>query len=687
MRKITECSPPEPNRGADSTHFLPIVDDGRFDPVIYDLDAKIGKGNEDTFRFDPNNIYSMHDGKDDQGCTDIVHPAALDLAALTQFVTDLAEAVTSANSSFSASSEQMVQRAYEIRYGASGTSLTEMSAALEALKPLVENVSAKTDDHIKHSYDGLRSAITSTRTALVEAVHHALEGDSSLVDALVGNTVEGVRNSAIVGVVPGVGPILAGAAIPVTSAKNLFNFFKGKDHTFPPEAVEAFNNNVDQHINDATAGSAELDAALAALKTAIDELPVPVPGGGFTAPSLQDKKDAPVAEAPVAAPTPAPADTGGGGLSEPLSDTGDDDLDKKLADLMGTDPMAGMPSDAGLGSGGGLPSGGSPLGSGGGGDMGSGMGAPLSNPGGLGDEELAKPLDDLADEEEEKPEEPLDDVSEDKDDKDEDALDDPGKIGEDEDLPEAEDPTEDKDDDSDDEEKPEEGDTPVEPEPEADPNSEEARTADVGNGRKVLFPDAALAKLAEGLASPDAEHKTLRLIASELGFEIPPDGQDIGKQVPTSLLREGDAIVGTAGEGIYIGTDEVLMEGGKIVPLSEAAVFDGQNQGIFRLDEGTGGAGGDATSGAGSADALTGVAQPVGDGSSAPVSGGTDPAVDATPTVSTPGDVNEQAGTPGVPDDTKSDGLPSTDDTAAGASVGDTDNGAGGLDPNSAFAN
>ena len=673
MIAITECTPPSPDRGADSTQYLPIVEDGRIDTTIYQVDAKLDELNKATFNFAPESIRSMHEGTDGNGCTEVSPAPVLDISALATFITELSDAVKETDTSFvGASGEQMIARAYDVRYGLSGTSLREMAQALTALLPLVETVSTATDEHTKTAYAALRTAITKCRAILAAAVEAAVENSSGLFETA---AIAGMSSALpIVGV-----PI--GAAVAGTG---LFNFFSGSDVTFPEEARKDATEALNSAVSTVEASQQTLTDSISSLLTAIDEVPTPIPGAFDVSTSGTQT----LADTVPAAPEPLSTVgdtgvTGGSGGGAPLGDTSEPleepSLEDQLADLMGSDPMAGMPTDTGMGSGGGLPSsGGMPS------DMGSGMSSPLSDA--LGSEELAKPLEDLAGDDEEELEEPLDDLSEDEEEDTEEPLEDPGEIGEDGELPEAEDPTEGDEDgegDTEGEELPEDGEAPVEPEAEVDPNSEEARTADVGNGRKVLFPDANLAKLAEGMATPGAENKTLRLIASELGFQIPPDGQDIGKQVPTSLLREGDVIVGTAGEGIFIGTDEVLMEGGKIVPLSEAAVFDGQNQGIFRLDEG-GGMGGDTTPAPPSTETLTGVAQPVGDGSTSPV-GGTDPAVDATPTVSTPGDATAQEGTPGVPDDADASGLSSTDDTAAGAAFGETDNGAGGLNPDDVF--
>lgn len=301
-------------------------------------------------------------------------------------------------------------------------------------------------------------------------------------------------------------------------------------------------------------------------------------------------------------------------------------------------------------------------------DLGSGMSSPLSDP--LASDELAQPLDDLAEDEDDELEEPLDDLTDEGDEAVEPLTDPTDTEGLDAEPADTEDDTEDT-------ETPTSTGEVAPVATETDPNSAEARTADVGNGRQVEFPSAKLASLADTLARGAEQGLgfTLAQEASELGFQIPPDGQDIGKQVPTSLMQAGDVLVSSAGTGIFIGDGDVMMEDGKIVPLSEAAVFDGQNQGIFRLDEGA-----DAASptagGQEPSSVATGVAQPVGEGSVSPLSG------DVTPTVSTPGEATAQAGTPGVPTD-DAEAVGETDATAS--AFGETDNGAGALNPDDIF--
>lgn len=656
--------PPTPGR----TLYLPVSGDGGIDgqpgeaTSVDVLDGGVEQLNAATLDYAPEHLASFDDVRCESGCGDtpdavvsLSDDDALDgVTAAFQALVTVADDVKGVISNYSG--EMWVDRLGEI-YSGTGTFNPEtVGDATESVYGALVAALEATEAAGNDSLGALRITVQALRTSIAERAErrvNALDWATSIPLGLTG----------------------IGAAWTVASVgMNVYDMWKGghaRDAgldamgTAEPMLAEAMQRN---------------DEAVAALRAAVTGWVVKVNTNAVH--DIKTDAPKPAAEAPVtdAIRDPGPANTGAP-LATPagVGDTEEKDkLQSALDDLLGSDPMAGMPQM------GGMPSGGMPSMGGGGMPMDSGMGTPLSDP--LATEELSKPLDDLTKDDEENPEDPLDDLAEEGEEGTEETLDDPGEITPEE-LPEGEDPTEDIAEEVE-EDLPEDGAAPVEPEAEVDPNSEEARTADVGNGRMVTFPTAALADLGEGLGTPGNENKTLRLLASELGFQIPPDGQDIGKQVPTSLLREGDVIVGATGEGIYIGTDEVLMEGGKIVPLSEAATFGGQNQGIFRLDEG-GVAGGDATSATNAPtppETLTGLAQPVGDGSTAPL-GVTEPAVDATPTVSTPGDAAYAEGTPGVPDDADVTGLSGTDDTAAGAAIGSTDNGAEGLNPDSAFAN
>lgn len=645
--------PPTPGR----TLYLPVSGDGGIDgqpgeaTSVDALDGGVDALNAATLDYASEHLYSFDDVRCESGCGDtpdaVVSLSDDDaLAGVTsafQALVSVADDVKGVIANYSG--EMWVDRIAEI-YSGTGTFNPDVvgddtEAVYGALVAALEASEAAGNDAL----GALRITVQALRTSIAERAERRVNALDWALSVPLG--------------LSGIGLAIGGAGV----ASNLYDLWKGG------HARDAGLNAISTAEPMLAEAMAANDQAVAALRSVVADWQVKVNTNAVR--DIKSDAASKPAEAPVtddAIRDPGPASTGAP-LSTPADagDTEKDALQSALDDLLGSDPMAGMPSM------GGMPSGGMPSPGGGGmpSDMGSGLGAPLSDP--LATEELAKPLDDLLGAEDEELEEPLDDLSDSEGGDTEEPLEDPGGITPDG-LPEIGD--EDDTDDTDGEELPEDGDAPVEPEAEADPNSEEARAADVGNGRKVTFPTAALAGLGEGLAAPGNENKTLRLLASELGFQIPPDGQDIGKQVPTSLLREGDVLVGATGEGIYIGTDEVLMEGGKIIPLSEAAVFDGQNQGIFRLDEGSA-----ETAAPAHETVETGLAQPVGDGSVFPMAG-----VDATPTVSTPGDATEQAGAPGVPTDEEA-GLSSTDDTAAGAAFANTDNGLDGMSPEDVFPN
>ena len=166
------------------------------------------------------------------------------------------------------------------------------------------------------------------------------------------------------------------------------------------------------------------------------------------------------------------------------------------------------------------------------------------------------------------------------------------------------------------------------------------------------------------LDADPANPKSFYMAASEAGYHLPPMGQDIGEKVPPSLMREGDVISADGKTGVYLGNGDVLMEDQSVQKLSDVANFDGPNQGVFRLEEpSTGGPG------------LGGVEQPLGSGANMGDAG--------AGTVSTPGQVTEQAGAPGVPSDKASP----VQDTSAGANPLGTSSNTQGIDPSTAFPN
>ncbi len=119
------------------------------------------------------------------------------------------------------------------------------------------------------------------------------------------------------------------------------------------------------------------------------------------------------------------------------------------------------------------------------------------------------------------------------------------------------------------------------------PESTASNTVDV-KGRKWTFDNPKLAALVQGMTAGEGQH-SLRQVASDAGFKLPPVGQDIGTEVPTSRLQPGDAIVGAHNQNavfLGVGPDGQAMaldEHGEVKPLHDVAKFDGPHQGFFRL--------------------------------------------------------------------------------------------------------
>jgi hypothetical protein len=121
-----------------------------------------------------------------------------------------------------------------------------------------------------------------------------------------------------------------------------------------------------------------------------------------------------------------------------------------------------------------------------------------------------------------------------------------------------------------------------------DPNSEAARTVDMGEGRMVTFPSAHMADTMRAMVSSDPGNpKSLYMAASESGYTLPPQGEDIGRPVEPSTMRVGDVISADGKYGVYLGDGDVRMEDSaspqKLADV--ASRMDGEHQGIFRLTE------------------------------------------------------------------------------------------------------
>lgn len=650
---------PQPPR----TEYLPVsgvggIDGDQGDADSVDaFDAKVEAINATTMNYQPANVsaFCAGDGCEAGGDCDGTPSGVPEfhgedaLAPIGKAFADLQDVMKGAvNALASCAGEPSADRLAAV-YAGGGTgtfNINDANGATEAVLVSVAQASEVSHEAATTALGTLRQAVISLRNVqATRAEHHVSALDWALGAPLALNPL--------------------GAAVAVAStAWNVYDVLQGNG------AEEAGIEAVDNAATTLEAVQASNDEAVANLRAALKDWTI-TPNGAVALSLSRTEAPAPTEAQTVGDTTPIgqPLRSAEPTPAAPLS-SNEPSLEDKLNDLLGSpipsaqDAIGGMPS-AGMPAGGGMPS----MGGSGIPDLGSGLSSPLSDP--LGDQELAEPLDDLSEDEDDELEEPLDDLT------DEDAvgdepLDDPtDEEGRDADVVES---------DTEPETPEDSGEVAPVAVTETDPDSAEARTADVGNGRQVEFPSAKLASLADTLARGAEQGLgfTLAQEASELGFQIPPDGQDIGKQVPTSLMRAGDVLVSSAGTGIFIGSDEVMMENGDIVPLSEAAVFDGQNQGIFRLDEGSDSE--SPTAGAETTAVATGIAQPVGDGSVSQLSA----TADVTPVVSTPGEATEQAGTPGVPDDEEA-GLSSTDDTAAGAAFGETDNGTGAMNPDDIF--
>lgn len=646
---------PQPPR----TEYLPVsgvggIDGDQGDADSVDaFDAKVEAINATTMNYEPANVsaFCAGDGCEAGGDCDGTPSGVPDfhgeeaLAPIGRAFADLQDVMKGAvNALASCTGEPSADRLAAVYSGAgTGTfNINEANGATEAVLVSIAHASEVSHEAATTALGTLRQAVISLRNVqATRAEHHVSALDWALGAPLALNPL--------------------GAAVAVAStAWNAYDVLQGNGAT--DAGIEA----VDNAATTLEAVQASNDEAVANLRAALKDWTI-TPNGAVALKVSRADAPAPTEAKTVGDATPIGEPLLGNDptLAAPLT-SDEPSLEDKLNDLLGSpipsaqDAISGMPTGGGMPSmgGGGMPS--APMS-----DM-SGLGTePLTDlTEGLGDEELAEPLDDLTEDEDDELEEPLDDLSDSDGAEADDALTDPtdeGGLGTEPETDEGEALPEDT------------GEAAPVAAVETDPNSAEARTADVGNGRQVEFPSAKLASLADTLARGAEQGLgfTLAQEASELGFQIPPDGQDIGKQVPTSLMQAGDVLVSSAGTGIFIGNDEVMMENGDIVPVSEAAVFDGQNQGIFRLDEGT-----EDADNRRSDPSTAGIAQPVGDTS--PLAG------DVTPTVSTPGEATAQAGTPGVPDD-EAAGLSSTDDTTAGAAFGETDDGAGALNPDDVF--
>ena len=647
--------PPQQGR----TQYLPIAGDGDVDgnraadPTSTDaLDGALDEINAATLDYDAAHLYSFcDDASCTKGCAATPEPpqllvAAEKIAALFDRFEDHIGEIATTLSNFAG--EQTADRLISV-YAGDGTgsfSLPEAQEGADLVRAALADAVEASEVSARDALAVNRVTVQSMRNAIAEKAVNQLSAENALWMAPLALTGVG----AVAGVAVGVG-------------KTAWDVWQSnRAEAAGSAAVEAAKPLLE-------AAAAKNDEAVAALRQALRHWKVS-PNQNAIGKLASESPMPPAPSTPPLDSTPPTTSSPLPGVSGVAGDTDSELSLKDALDALLDEPMPELPPSmvpSGMDSGmGGMPSGGMP--SMGGAPM---SGAPMAGTDPFAAEPLADPLED----DEEDLEEPLEDVS----DEDEDAEDDElfpedeteeeGDIAADVEAPEE-------DAEGDVEPTPEAGDVPpVEGDPSVpDDTSDDtaARTVDVGNGRMVTFPSAAMADAVARLvdSAESGGGKTLYLAMSEAGYQLPPMGSDIGEIVPPALLAEGDIVVGQDATGVYLGNGDVLLENGSVVPLSEAAAFGGENQGLFRVAEP------EPTE-----PGLHGPAQPVGD--TTPV-GGT---ADATATVSTPGEVIEDVAQPGVPTDTKADDLSATDDTLAGLGTGTTDDGGAALDPSTAFPN
>lgn len=605
------------------TKFLPVARNGDIDnphgdaPNSVDsMDKHIAQINEQTFQFDPPEVCSYCDDGCDQGCNEVT-AGSLELDADTAAtpIENWANAVQEITSALGAyTGEMWADRLLEV-YGPNGSAgipdlMDKTDAVAEALRTAVRT----SDDMGVHAFDALRESIRAGREEMNQRVKDENSAWGWVGDALTHSRGDGA-------------------------------FDRLKEKTAKVHEAAQENDGAVKALNDA------LDAWAA--KPANDGK------GGNTNPhsNAEHLKDEPsdTAPPPPDSTIPSPGDTPLPGDAPPA-----DDWDKKLDDLLNskgdnTSPFDGLGGGDPLG-GGGMPGGGMPgLGGGGMPDLGGGA-PPLGGGTDPFGQDGANPLADPKDIEDDAAADPLDDTDDDDDSDDDDGKDgdddkkdgdDDNKGGTDPDPAVAADVT-----------PPVDGQGDV---PDVHSDDVTARTATLPDGRAITFDDPKTAQMVRNLvAAEDGSPKSVYAAASEAGFDLPPQGQDIGKLVQPGDMQPGDVVVGPDHKsGIYLGNDDVLMEDKSVQKVSELGDFSGPNQGVFHLDSGV--AGGDSAP-----------SQPLGSGADLNSDMGS---------TSTPGQVNDQAGSPGVPSD---DAAPVQDTTAAPFGNGTSSN-TGGMDPSTAF--
>lgn len=615
-------APPMPDRGSEATLYLPVSGDGNVDSPegsdsgssVYVWDKAIDGLNSKSLNRDPDHTWSYDTDECGQGCTGIP-PATGAFDAEQVFDAPMRRIVEAmehvAGSLKSYEGEQWVDRINQV-YGP--------HSAFD-----LATIAATTDD----VYNALTAAVEATDTAAdnhLEALHDLIHQgrdnlserwDATHLDAWNALDLLGWSN-------PYTAVVSAGFL-----AYDVFDWYSKKHSTLDPSNAKKLMVEGQQAAEQAVS---EFEDTLRTWTATANESNVHI-----TDPSDKGNRAGADPQQAVQASVTKPADTPDTKPSD-LDENGlKDALDRLLDSGTPSMPsMHSMPSMPDMG-GGGMPGGGMPSMP----DMGGGApgGMPEMPMGGAQDEPFAD-------------DEPLDDDKDVEEDSATDATEDDAAVDDDAEVGGSDNPS--------DQDIPEDGEPPVDgtdaPPAEPDPNSEAARTVSLPDGKQVTFPSKAMADAVKHMLDADpANPKSFYMAASEAGYHLPPMGQDIGEGVSPRDMRAGDVVVADGKTGVFLGHGDVLMEDQSVQKLTDVANFDGASQGVFRLEEpSTGGPG------------LGGVEQPLGSGANMGDAG--------AGTVSTPGQVTEQAGTPGVP----------TDDTSVAADMGTSSN-TQGIDPSTAF--
>lgn len=627
------------------TLYLPVSGNGHIDTPHGDesspnsvdsMDAHIDEVNKTSFNFNPDTVWMYCEDGCGDGCDKLTAlPLHLNPEAAVASIADWADAVASLHGTLSQFAGEMWADRLLEKYGSNG--IADIDGLLERTDDVSQalQVAVQTSEQMGFAaFEALRESIKAARNELQQRAE-----DEASTWGWVGDMFTNSRGD--------------GALERLQSVTNAVN--------------EAAAQNDD--------AVAQLNAALEAWISKDSKADTTVaPGQGMPVQKTSKLSD------PGAPRQTSPLNTGSGGVGGGgLGSTSENPIEEPksfmddLQDKLGTDPFGGG-SDPFGGAASPLGGGSDPFGGGA-----SPLGAGGTDPFGSAASPLSNAEDPFAEDEKEPLEDGEDPFAEDEDD----TVLDEGEGGfEDEDLDDVIGET-DTADDATDEGAPVDGEeAPVTAEatmaPAAavtpDPNSPEARTVTLPDGRQIEFPDARTAEMVRGLLAADPSAPTsIDKAAADAGFKVNPMGQDIGQMVPPSELKPGDVVVSDAGKGVFIGNGEVLMESQEVKPLADVSAFNGEHQGLFRLEQP------DATMAA--AAPSDAPAQPVSvDGTEAPVAGGSDTAAAVADAGTVTASGTEAAGTPGMPESSSDTGAVDTSEEGAFGETTETE----GLDPNAA---